>query len=261
MKQARIWISAAALVAVLIAMYAINQAAMAPKPKPDILYEGRLAYLNETNPSPAGAEKPSEPEKPGQEEPASAEEKKPEKAETTVVKLSEEEKALVGKAEGSVVKLETSKGDIVLELYDDKTPIHVGNFLDLVDTGFYNGIKFHRVIANFMIQGGCPKGDGTGGPGWTIPDEANKGLKHRRGTLSMAKTSAPNTGGSQFFICHTPQPHLDGVHTVFGECIKGMDVVDKIAQGDKIITATILKKSDVADEDIKKAKDARVPER
>lgn len=250
----------AALAAVLIAMYAINQAAMAPKPKPDIIYEGRLAYLNETNP-PSSADKLPGQEKPEQKEPASDKEKKPGEAKTTEVKLSEEEKALVDKAKGSVVKLVTSKGDIVLELYDDKTPIHVGNFLDLVDTGFYNGLKFHRVIANFMIQGGCPKGDGTGGPGWTIPDEADKGLKHRRGTLSMAKTSAPNTGGSQFFICHSPQPHLDGVHTVFGECIQGMDVVDKIAQGDKIITATILKKSDLADEDIKKAKDARVPER
>lgn len=233
MKQARIWISAAALVAVLIAMYAINQAAMAPKPKPDILYEGRLAYLNETNPSPAGAEKPSEPEKPGQEEPASAEEKKPEKAETTVVKLSEEEKALVGKAEGSVVKLETSKGDIVLELYDDKTPIHVGNFLDLVDTGFYNGIKFHRVIANFMIQGGCPKGDGTGGPGYTLPAEFNS-RKHEKGTLAMARTMDPDSAGSQFYICLDKIPHLDGQYTVFGRVVKGNDLPEKVKMGDKM---------------------------
>lgn len=275
MKPTRIIVSIAALVAVLVAMYAINQAAMRPKPKPDVIYEGRLAHLNETA-SPEVVTKIPSPSEPEKEEPAATEEKKagepaadkpaeekpaenkPKKPE---VKLSQEEKALVDKATGSVVKLETAKGDIVLELYDDKTPVHVGNFLDLVETGFYDGISFHRVIANFMIQGGCPRGDGTGGPGWTIPDEANKGLKHKRGTLSMAKTAAPNTGGSQFFVCHAPQPHLDGVHTVFGECIQGMDVVDKIAGKDKINKAVILSKSASADEAITKAKAARVPER
>ncbi|MGQ4871105.1 MAG: peptidylprolyl isomerase, partial [Candidatus Thorarchaeota archaeon] len=145
------------------------------------------------------------------------------------------------------MKLETEKGDIYLELFDDKTPVTVGNFLDLVGTGFYDGLTFHRVISDFMIQGGDPQGDGSGGPGFTIPDEADKGLKHLRGSLSMAKTSAPNTGGSQFFICHTPQPHLDGVHTVFGKCIQGMEVVDRITKGDKILKATILKKSPRAD--------------
>ncbi len=173
--------------------------------------------------------------------------------------LSERDKVNIDKATGSVVKLETTRGDISLELYDEKTPITVGSFLDLVGKGFYDGLTFHRVIANFMVQGGCPRGDGSGGPGFTIPDECNRGLKHQRGTLSMAKTPAPNSGGCQFFICHLPQPHLDGVHTVFGECLEGQDVVDAIRQGDVITRATILKRSELAAEAIEKATVARVP--
>ena len=179
-----------------------------------------------------------------------------------IIKLiSQEEKAIVDQAKGSVVKLETSKGDILLELFDDKTPVTVGSFLDLVGKGFYDGLSFHRVIANFMIQGGDPLGTGSGGPGFTIPDEADKGLKHVRGSLSMAKTARPNSGGSQCFICHSPQKHLDGVHTVFGQCVQGMEVVDAIEQGDIITSATIVKKSDKADADIEAATKARVADR
>ncbi|MEL7475518.1 MAG: peptidylprolyl isomerase [Cyanobacteria bacterium J06555_12] len=112
----------------------------------------------------------------------------------------------------------------------------VRNFVDLAKKGFYDGLNFHRVINNFMIQGGCPSGTGTGGPGYTINCEINDN-KHQAGSLSMAH-AGPNTGGSQFFICHSPQRHLDGVHTVFGKT-DDMDVVNAIRKGDRIISVEI----------------------
>lgn len=132
----------------------------------------------------------------------------------------------------------TEKGEITLDLFPDEAPGTVANFAKLADSGFYNGLTFHRVIPNFMVQGGCPKGDGTGGPGYTIKCET-KGNPHRhvRGTLSMAH-AGKDTGGSQFFICHAPQPHLDGVHTVFGQVTEGMDVVDAIRAGDRMVSVT-----------------------
>jgi peptidyl-prolyl cis-trans isomerase B (cyclophilin B) len=132
--------------------------------------------------------------------------------------------------------METSKGTINLELFDGDAPNTVQNFVDLAEKGFYDGLTFHRVIPNFMIQGGCPKGDGTGGPGYKIKCEINKN-KHTAGTLSMAH-AGQNTGGSQFFICHSPQSHLDGVHTTFGQTAD-MDVVNAISKGDKIISVKI----------------------
>jgi peptidyl-prolyl cis-trans isomerase B (cyclophilin B) len=136
--------------------------------------------------------------------------------------------------------LATAKGSIEVELYADETPNTVANFEKLANAGFYDGTRFHRVIPNFMIQGGDPlsktgKGRvGTGGPGYTIKCETQRNThKHVAGTLSMAH-AGKDTGGSQFFICHTPQPHLDGVHTVFGQVTKGMDVVNKIAQNDEV---------------------------
>ncbi len=132
--------------------------------------------------------------------------------------------------------METDKGTITLELFDAAAPNTVKNFVDLSEAGFYNGLKFHRVIPNFMVQGGCPKGTGTGGPGYTIKCEINDN-KHEAGSLSMAHRG-PDTGGSQFFICHEAQPHLDGVHTVFGKT-EDMDVVNAISQGDKITTVKI----------------------
>ncbi len=126
--------------------------------------------------------------------------------------------------------IETDKGDIVLELFEKDAPNTVANFEKLINKGFYNGLTFHRVIPDFMIQGGCPKGNGTGGPGYKIKCEINS-RKHTKGALSMAH-AGKDTGGSQFFITHSPQPHLDGVHTVFGQVIEGMDVVNKIKQGD-----------------------------
>ncbi|MBC2697056.1 MAG: peptidylprolyl isomerase [ANME-2 cluster archaeon] len=126
--------------------------------------------------------------------------------------------------------IETDKGNIVLELFENDAPNTVANFVKLINKGYYNGLKFHRVIPNFMVQGGCPVGNGTGGPGYAIKCEINP-KKHLTGTLSMAH-AGKDTGGSQFFITHSPQPHLDGVHTVFGQVIEGMDVVNAIRQGD-----------------------------
>ncbi|GAB4381094.1 MAG: peptidylprolyl isomerase [Elainellaceae cyanobacterium] len=132
--------------------------------------------------------------------------------------------------------METERGTIHLELFNQDAPNTVKNFVDLSQKGFYDGLKFHRVISDFMIQGGCPKGDGRGGPGYTIKCEINPN-KHLAGSLSMAHAGR-DTGGSQFFICHSPQPHLDGVHTVFGRT-DDMEVVNAIRQGDKILSVKI----------------------
>lgn len=139
------------------------------------------------------------------------------------------------------VKISTDRGDMIAELYDE-TPITTNNFLDLVGKGFYNGLNFHRVIPNFVIQGGCPNGTGTGGPGYTIQCEVSAPKQfHDRGVLSMAHAGR-NTGGSQFFICHNRQgtQHLDGNHTCFGKVMEGVDIVDQIKPMDKINSITIL---------------------
>ena len=127
----------------------------------------------------------------------------------------------------------TSKGAIKLELFTDRAPETTGNFMKLAKEGFYDGLKFHRVIADFMVQTGCPQGTGTGGPGYQFADEASAlGIPHDApGKLSMAN-AGPNTNGSQFFITHVATPWLDGKHAVFGEVLEGQDIVDSIAQGD-----------------------------
>jgi peptidyl-prolyl cis-trans isomerase B (cyclophilin B) len=130
-------------------------------------------------------------------------------------------------------------GEISIEFFPEDAPKTVENFVTLAKKGFYDGLTFHRVIPGFMAQGGDPKGDGTGGPGYTIKDEFNK-QKHVRGTVAMARTDAPNSAGSQFYICFKPQPHLDGGYTVFGRVISGMDVVDKIKVGDKMKSVKII---------------------
>ena len=148
----------------------------------------------------------------------------------------------------------TSKGTITLRLFADKTPLTVANFANLARRGFYNGIKFHRVIPDFMVQGGCPKGTGTSGPGYDFEDEFDASLGHTKpGILSMAN-AGPGTNGSQFFITHVPCPWLDGKHTVFGEIAgeKDQEVIDSIKQGDTITTVTI--EGDVT-EIFEKAKD------
>jgi len=139
-----------------------------------------------------------------------------------------------------VVKLETSKGEIQLELYPEHAPKTVNNFIFLVKEKYYDGITFHRVIENFMIQGGDPNGTGSGGPGYKFEDElVSNPLKHGSKVISMAN-AGPNTNGSQFFITHLPQPRLDGKHTVFGKVIQGDDVVDNIEQGDVIQNASVV---------------------
>ncbi|HFC12920.1 MAG TPA: peptidylprolyl isomerase [Anaerolineae bacterium] len=138
-----------------------------------------------------------------------------------------------------VATIATNKGDIVIELYPQYAPITVNNFVALARDGFYDGLNFHRVIPNFMIQGGCPDGNGRGGPGYRFQDEfIGNPLKHEAKVLSMAN-AGPNTNGSQFFITHAPQPHLDGRHTVFGKVTDGADVVDAIRGGDLMTTVTI----------------------
>jgi len=129
--------------------------------------------------------------------------------------------------------LDTDRGPIRVQLEPEKAPLTVANFANLARRGFYDGLKFHRVINDFMVQGGCPHGTGTGGPGYRFEDETDNGLRHERGVLSMAN-AGPGTNGSQFFITHVPCPWLDGKHTVFGKVTEGMDVVDSIKQGDTI---------------------------
>ncbi len=133
----------------------------------------------------------------------------------------------------------TDKGTMKIELFEQDAPGTVQNFITLIEKGFYDGLTFHRVIDDFMIQGGCPHGTGTGGPGYKIKCEINPN-KHLRGSLSMAH-AGKDTGGSQFFICHSPQPHLDGVHTVFGRVIEGLEVVDAIRKNDKMQKLTVVK--------------------
>ena len=138
-----------------------------------------------------------------------------------------------------IATIETPRGTIKLELFADKTPKTVANFEKLAKKGFYDGLTFHRVIADFMIQGGCPIGNGTGGPGYTFEDEFVPELRHDGpGTLSMAN-AGPNTNGSQFFITHVACPWLDGKHTVFGKVLEGQDVVNAVRQGDKMLKVTV----------------------
>lgn len=135
--------------------------------------------------------------------------------------------------------IEMDNGNIVIEFFDEAAPGTVANFEKLANSGFYNGLTFHRVIPGFVAQGGCPKGTGTGGPGYTIKCEtAGNPHKHVRGALSMAH-AGKDTGGSQFFICYDAFPHLDGVHTVFGQVVDGLDVVDSIKPGDKMNKVTV----------------------
>ena len=136
-------------------------------------------------------------------------------------------------------RIETERGTIAIDLYAQHAPKTVNNFVFLAREGFYDGIVFHRVIANFMIQGGDPTGSGRGGPGYRFADEfKDNPLKHEVGSLSMAN-AGPGTNGSQFFITHAPQPHLDGKHTVFGKVVAGQEVVDAIRQGDLMLRVEI----------------------
>lgn len=166
----------------------------------------------------------------------------------------ENAEALQITADGLYALMETNKGTIAIELYYQRVPLTVCNFVGLAEgtldatkgKRFYDGLMFHRVIADFMIQGGDPLGNGTGNPGYRFPDEIDPGLKHDGpGILSMAN-SGPNTNGSQFFITHKETPWLDGKHAVFGKVVQGLDVVNRIAQGDKIVSVQIVRRGDEA---------------
>ena len=136
-----------------------------------------------------------------------------------------------------VITLEKG-GEIRLEFYPEDAPKTVENFVTLAKKGFYNGLNSHRVVPDFVVQGGCPKGNGTGGPGYQIKAEFNK-QKHLRGTLAMARSQSPDSAGSQFYICYGATPHLDGQYTVFGRVVSGMEHVDRIKQGDTMTSVTI----------------------
>ena len=136
-----------------------------------------------------------------------------------------------------MARVVTDRGTLDLALFPGEAPITVDNFVSLARRGYFDGQAFHRVVPNFVVQAGDPRGDGNGGPGYAIRDELNPHRYHR-GTLGMA-LSGPNTGGSQFFVTHSPQPHLDGGYTVFGQLRSGGDVLDRIVQGDRIVSITI----------------------
>jgi peptidyl-prolyl cis-trans isomerase B (cyclophilin B) len=161
-------------------------------------------------------------------------------------------------AEKPIVTIEMENGGVIkAELYPEKAPNTVNNFISLINHNFYDGLIFHRVIEGFMIQGGCPDGTGMGGPGYSIKGEFiinrfNNDIKHERGVLSMARAMNPNSAGSQFFIMHQNSPHLDGQYAAFGKVIEGMDVVDEIAEvatdySDKPVQPQIMKKVTITD--------------
>ena len=137
-----------------------------------------------------------------------------------------------------VITLEKG-GEIRMEFYPEDAPKTVENFVTLAKKGFYNGLNFHRVVPDFVVQGGCPKGNGTGGPGYQIKAEFNK-QKHLRGTVAMARSQDPDSAGCQFYICYGATPHLDGQYTVFGKVVTGMELVDRIKQGDRMTSVAIV---------------------
>ena len=142
------------------------------------------------------------------------------------------------------IQIQTERGNMTIEMFEDEAPNTVANMISLIEKGYYDGLNFHRVIPDFMIQGGCPHGTGTGGPGYDFDDEYALGRRHdSAGVLSMAN-AGPGTNGSQFFITHGPTPHLDGKHTVFGKVTEGQEVVDEIKQGDVMQTVVVLQKRD-----------------
>ncbi len=142
------------------------------------------------------------------------------------------------------IQIQTERGNITIEMFEDEAPNTVANMISLIEKGYYDGLNFHRVIPDFMIQGGCPQGTGTGGPGYDFDDECAPDRRHdSAGVLSMAN-AGPGTNGSQFFITHGPTPHLDGKHTVFGKVTEGQEVVDEIKQGDVMQTVVVLQKRD-----------------
>ncbi len=161
---------------------------------------------------------------------------------------NKDSKEQAGVPEEKVAVVKTKKGTFVIEFYTESAPVAVENFKKLIGQKFYDGLTFHRIVDALglnIVQGGCPKGDGTGSPGWTIVDEYTNPnqRKHMRGTVAMARANMPNSSGSQFYICLKPQPHLDGQYTTFGGVIQGMDVVDLLKIGDIMTTIRLEAKS------------------
>jgi peptidyl-prolyl cis-trans isomerase B (cyclophilin B) len=142
------------------------------------------------------------------------------------------------------IQIQTDRGNMTVEMFQDDAPNTVANMISLIENGYYDGLNFHRVISDFMIQGGCPEGTGTGGPGYNFDDECTSERRHdSAGVLSMAN-AGPRTNGSQFFITHGPTPHLDGKHTVFGKVTDGLELVHEIQQGDVMEKVVVLQKRD-----------------
>lgn len=154
----------------------------------------------------------------------------------------EKNKCIIDAKQNPLVSIKTKKGEILIELFETDAPNTVANFISLIEKKFYDGLNFHRVVSNFVIQGGCPLKTGAGGPGYCIKLEVNNKLKHLKGYLSMARRKEPDTAGSQFFICLANTPHLDEQYAVFGKVIEGIEVVDNIVQGDMIEKIEIKRK-------------------
>ncbi len=158
---------------------------------------------------------------------------------TAVQKVQHTQHKEQSMSDSNIVKMELEKGTVTMELYPDVAPNTVKAFKELVRKGFYDGLTFHRVIPGFMAQGGDPEGTGMGGPGYTLKAEFNN-KKHVRGTVAMARSSDPDSAGSQFYICYAPQPHLDGQYTIFGQVIDGMEYVDALRNGSIIKKMTLV---------------------
>lgn len=231
-KQIALW----GLVIALVFSFSVCQNKVQEAKKDEPPKETTLSSASEEETKPV-EESPAETEKAGEEKPVSNEEKT---SEETAEKPAEE----IARDDAAVI-IELAKGGrIVFTFYPKDAPNTVDNFIKLTNKGFYDGLKFHRVIADFMAQTGCPLGTGTGGPGYKIKAEFNS-QKHIRGTVAMARSQSPDSAGSQFYICYGSTPHLDGNYTVFGQVIEGMELVDGIVQGDVMKKVTIVDKASV----------------
>ncbi len=237
-KQIALW----GLVVVLVFSFAVCQKKTQEAKKDEPPKETALSSAPEEEAKPAEessaeAEK-TEAEETEEEKPVNTEEEKP--AEETTEQPAED---IASDAAAAIIEM-AKGGRIVFTFYPKDAPNTVDNFIKLTNEGFYNGLKFHRVIADFMAQTGCPLGTGTGDPGYKIKAEFNS-QKHIRGTVAMARSTQPDSAGSQFYICYGPTPHLDGQYTVFGQVIEGLDVLDAIVQGDVMKKVSIVDKASV----------------
>lgn len=233
-KQIAMW----GLVVALVFSFSVCQNKVQEAKEDEPPKETALSSTSEDETKPE-AKSPAKEEKTEEEKPVSTEEKP---AEETTEKPTEE----IARDDAAVI-IELAKGGrIVFTFYPKDAPNTVDNFIKLTNEGFYDGLKFHRVIADFMAQTGCPLGTGTGGPGYKIKAEFNS-QKHVRGAVAMARSQSPDSAGSQFYICYGPTPHLDGNYTVFGQVIEGLDVLDGIKQGDVMKKVTIVDKASVTE--------------